>query len=98
MCKSVINDLIRTGAGLTQVTAALVAVKESKGRARRDALCNLDKVVTTLFPPVEGSPLPSDELNGIADILPNVLRVGVSLVPNVVVDGRVVSRYNAENV
>ncbi len=52
-----------------RVISALCRVKQSHGRARREALRELDRVVTDLFPPVEGAPLPSVELNGKPDVL-----------------------------
>lgn len=52
-----------------RVIFALCEVKRSHGRARREALRELDRVVTDLFPPVEGAPFPSDELNGKPDVL-----------------------------
>lgn len=52
-----------------RVISALYRVKQSHGRARREALRELDRVVTELFPPVEGAPLPSVELNGKPDVL-----------------------------
>lgn len=59
-----------------RVFYALTCVKRSHGRARREALAELDRVVTKCFPPVEGAPLPSEELNGKADVLPGTLCVG----------------------
>lgn len=56
-----------------RVILALSKVKRSHGRARREALRELDRVVTDLFPPVECAPLPSDELNGKPDVLPGTL-------------------------
>lgn len=56
-----------------RVILALSKVKRSHGRARREALRELDRVVTDLFPPVEGMPLPSEELNGKPDVLPNIV-------------------------
>lgn len=69
---SFISDLVtkieqQTNEG--RVICALCDVKNSHGPARREALHNLDRVVTELFPPVEGAPLPSEELNGKADVL-----------------------------
>ena len=52
-----------------RVLLELLSVKQSHGEARREALRKLDRVVTELFPPVEGAPLPSEELNGKADVL-----------------------------
>lgn len=68
---SFISDLVtkieqQTNEG--RVICALCDVKNSHGPARREALHNLDRVVTELFPPVEGAPLPSEELNGKADV------------------------------
>lgn len=51
------------------ITSALAKVSVSHGRARREALRELDRVVTALFPSVDGAPLPSEELNGVADVL-----------------------------
>lgn len=67
-----LDDLVARYAPTNEgrVTIALCDVKNSHGRARRDALRRLDRVVTELFPPVEGSPLPSEELNGVADVMP----------------------------
>ena len=56
-----------------RVILALSKVKQVHGRARREALRELDRVVTDLFPPVEGTPLPSEELNGKPDVLPNIV-------------------------
>lgn len=56
-----------------RVILALCRVKRSHGRARREALRELDRVVTDLFPPVEGTPLPSEELNGKLDVLGGAL-------------------------
>lgn len=56
-----------------RVILALCEVKRSHGRARREALRELDRVVTDLFPPVDGAPLPSEELNGKPDVLPGIL-------------------------
>lgn len=56
-----------------RVILALCRVKRSHGRARREALRELDRVVTDLFPPVEGTPLPSEELNGKPDVIPGIL-------------------------
>lgn len=56
-----------------RVILALCKVKRSHGRARREALRELDRVVTDLFPPVEGAPLPSEELNGKPDVIPGIL-------------------------
>ncbi len=52
-----------------RVICALRDVKNSHGLARREALRKLDRVVTELFPPIAGAPLPSEELNGKADVL-----------------------------
>lgn len=52
-----------------RVLLELLSVKQSHGKTRREALRELDRVVTELFPPVEGTPLPSEELNGKADVL-----------------------------
>lgn len=52
-----------------RVVTALCKVKSTRGRARREALRELDRVVTDLFPPFEGAPLPSDELNGKPDVM-----------------------------
>lgn len=51
------------------VTSTLAKVKVSHGKARREALRELDRIVISLFPSVEGAPLPSEELNGVADVL-----------------------------
>ncbi len=56
-----------------RVILALCRVKRSHGRARREALRELDRVVTDLFPPVEGTPLPSEELNGKPDVIPGIV-------------------------
>ena len=66
-----LDDLVARYAPTNEgrVTIALCDVKNSHGRARRDALRRLDRVVTELFPPVEGAPLPSEELNGKPDVL-----------------------------
>lgn len=68
---SLLDDLVartaRTKEG--RVTLALCEVKRSHGRARGEALRKLDRVVTELYPPVDGAPLPSEELNGKADVL-----------------------------
>lgn len=61
-----------------RVILALCKVKRTHGRARREALRELDRVVTDLFPPVEGAPLPSEELNGKPDVLGGTLLVGAS--------------------
>lgn len=52
-----------------RVICALRDVKNSHGPARREALRKLDRVVTELFPPIEGAPLPSEELNWKPDVL-----------------------------
>lgn len=52
------------------ITSELNDVKHSHGKARREALQRLDNIVTQLFPPVPGVPLPSEELNGVADVMP----------------------------
>lgn len=52
------------------VTSALAKISISHGKTRREALRELDRVVTSLFPSVEGAPLPSEELNGVADVMP----------------------------
>ena len=52
------------------IASELNDVKHSHGKARREVLRRLDNIVTRLFPPVEGSPLPSEELNGVADVMP----------------------------
>lgn len=52
-----------------RVLLELLSVKQSHGLARREALRKLDRVVTELFPPIAGAPLPSEELNGKADVL-----------------------------
>lgn len=62
-----LSELGKTDEG--RVLLELLSVKKSHGEARREALQNLDRVVTELFPPVEGAPLPSEELNGKADVL-----------------------------
>lgn len=62
-----LSQLGKTDEG--RVLLELLSVKKSHGEARREALKNLDRVVTELFPPVEGAPLPSEELNGKADVL-----------------------------
>lgn len=68
---SMLDDLVARTAQTKEgrVTLALCEVKQSNGRARRKALRELDRVVTDLFPPVEGAPLPSEELNGKPDVL-----------------------------
>ena len=70
-----LDDLVARTAQTKEgrVSLALWEVKRSHGRARREALRELDRVVTELFPPVEGAPLPSDELNGKPDVLPCLL-------------------------
>lgn len=72
-----LDDLVARYAPTNEgrVTIALCDVKNSHGRARRDALRRLDRVVTELFPPVEGAPLPSEELNGKPDVLAGVAGV-----------------------
>lgn len=52
------------------ITFALAKVSISHGKTRREALRELDNIVTQLFPPVPGVPLPSEELNGVADVMP----------------------------
>ena len=69
---SFLDDLVKkieqqTNEG--RVICALRDVKNSHGPARREALRKLDRVVTELFPPIEGAPLPSEELNGKPDVL-----------------------------
>mgnify|MGYP001128035608 CR=1 FL=1 len=66
-----LDDLVARTAQTNEgrVSLALWEVKRSHGRARREALRELDRVVTERFPPVEGAPLPSEELNGKADVL-----------------------------
>lgn len=66
-----LDDLVARTAQTKEgcVSLALWGIKRSHGRARREALRELDRVVTELFPPVEGAPLPSDELNGKPDVL-----------------------------
>lgn len=54
---------------LEKILPYLFMVKQSKGKERLKALAALDKCVTSLFPPVEGAPLPSSELEG-KDVLP----------------------------
>lgn len=51
------------------IASELNDIKNLHGKPRREALQRLDNIVTRLFPPVEGSPLPSEELNGVADVL-----------------------------
>lgn len=51
------------------VTSALAKISVSHGKTRREALRELDRVITALFPSAEGAPLPSEELNGVADVL-----------------------------
>ena len=64
-----------------RVILALCRVKRSHGRARREALRELDRVVTDLFPPVEGAPLPSVELNGQPDVLAGAACIGYDFHP-----------------
>lgn len=52
------------------IASELNDIKNLHGKPRREALQRLDNIVTRLFPPVEGSPLPSEELNGVADVMP----------------------------
>ena len=51
------------------IASELNDIKNLHGKPRREALQRLDNIVTRLFPPVEGSPLPSEELNGVADVM-----------------------------
>ncbi len=51
------------------IASELNDIKNLHGKPRREALQRLDNIVTRLFPPVEGSPLPSEELNGVADVI-----------------------------
>lgn len=55
------------------IASELNDVKHSHGKARREALQRLDNIVTQLFPSVEGAPLPSEELNGVADVCKGIL-------------------------
>lgn len=52
------------------IASELNDIKNLHGKPRREALQRLDNIVTRLLPPVEGSPLPSEELNGVADVMP----------------------------
>ena len=52
------------------IASELNDIKNLHGKPRREALQRPDNIVTRLFPPVEGSPLPSEELNGVADVMP----------------------------
>lgn len=63
------------------ITSALAKVSISHGKARREALRELDRVVTELFPPVEGAPLPSEELNGKPDVLAGAACIGYDFHP-----------------
>jgi len=78
-----LDDLVARYAPTNEgrVTIALCDVKNSHGRARRDALRRLDRVVTELFPPVEGAPLPSEELNGKPDVLAGAACIGYDFHP-----------------
>ena len=78
-----LDDLVARYAPTNEwrVIIALCDVKNSHGRARRDALHRLDRVVTELFPPVEGAPLPSEELNGKPDVLAGAVCIGYNLHP-----------------
>lgn len=78
-----LDDLVARYAPTNEgrVTIALCDVKNSHGRARRDALRRLDRVVTELFPPVEGAPLPSEELNGKPDVLAWAACIGYDFNP-----------------
>ena len=78
-----LDDLVTRYAPTNEgrVTIALCDVKNSHGRARRDALRRLDRVVTELFPPVEGAPLPSEELNGKPDVLAGAACIGYDFHP-----------------
>lgn len=78
-----LDDLVARYAPTNEgrVTIALCDVKNSHGRARRDALRRLDRVVTELFPPVEGAPLPSEELNGKPDVLAGGACIGYDFHP-----------------
>lgn len=78
-----LDDLVARYAPTNEgrVTIALCDVKNSHGRARRDALRRLDRVVTELYPPVEGAPLPSEELNGKPDVLAGAACIGYDFYP-----------------
>lgn len=78
-----LDDLVARYAPTNEgrVTIALCDVKNSHGRARRDALRRLDRVVTELFPPVEGAPRPSEELNGKPDVLAGAACIGYDFHP-----------------
>jgi len=78
-----LDDLVARYAPTNEgrVTIVLCDVKNSHGRARRDALRRLDRVVTELFPPVEGAPLPSEELNGKPDVLAGAACIGYDFHP-----------------
>lgn len=78
-----LDDLVARYAPTNEgrVTIALCDVKNSHGRARRDALRRLDRVVTELYPPVEGAPLPSEELNGKPDVLAGGACIGYAFNP-----------------
>lgn len=78
-----LDDLVARYAPTNEgrVTIALCDVKNSHGRARRDALRRLDRVVTELYPPVEGAPLPSEELNGKPDVLAGAACIGYDFNP-----------------
>ena len=78
-----LDDLVARYAPTNEgrVTIALCDVKNSHGRARRYALRRLDRVVTELYPPVEGAPLPSEELNGKPDVLAGAACIGYDFNP-----------------
>ena len=78
-----LDDLVARFAPTNEgrVIVALCDVKDSHGRARRKALRRLDRVVTELYPPVEGAPLPSEELNGKPDVLAGAACIGYDFNP-----------------
>lgn len=63
------------------IVSELNDIKNLHGKPRREALQRLDNIVTQLFPPVEGSPLPSEELNGKPDVLAGAACIGYDFNP-----------------
>lgn len=71
-CTEIVDEYAKTllpEIRYSAITSALAKISISHGKTRREALRELDRVVTSLFPSVEGAPLPSEELNGVADVL-----------------------------
>lgn len=62
--KEALNSMFAQPSPIEVIGIMLAYAERLKGKKRRNVLAELDKFVTSNYPPVKGAPLPSAELEG----------------------------------